>query len=45
MLGEHLIKTWSVTQPVIALSSGEAEYCGMVRGASNAFGVQGMLKD
>ena len=45
MLGEHLIKTWSVTQPVIALSSGEAEYYGMVRGASNAFGVQGMLKD
>ena len=30
---------------VIALSSGEAEYYGMVKGASNALGLQSMLHD
>ena len=44
-MGEHCIKAWSVTQPVIALSSGEAEYYSMVKGASVALGVVGMLKD
>ena len=34
MLGEHVVKTWSCTQSVIALSSGEAEYYGMVKGGS-----------
>ena len=33
-LGNHVIKTWAHTQSVIALSSGEAEYYGMVKGAS-----------
>merc|ERR1711895_351289 len=37
MLGEHLIKGWSVTQAVIALSSGEAEYYGIVKGSSVAW--------
>ena len=32
-LGSHVIRTWSHTQSVIALSSGEAEYYGMVKGA------------
>ena len=32
MLGCHCIKTWSSTQDIIALSSGEAEYYGLVRG-------------
>ena len=45
MLGSHCIKTWSVNQQVIAMSSGEAEYYGMVKGASNALGIVGMLKD
>ena len=45
MLGSHCIKTWSVNQQVIAMSSGEAEYYGMVKGASNALGIAGMLKD
>ena len=31
-LGKHTIRTWSLTQYVVALSSGEAEYCGMVKG-------------
>ncbi len=30
---------------VIALSSGEAEYYGVVRGASEAMGTQSILKD
>ena len=39
MLGQHLIKAWSATQASIALSSGEAEYCGVVRGTGVAFGI------
>jgi len=44
-IGDHVIKTWSTTQTTIALSSGEAEYYGMVRGASLALGVKSMLAD
>jgi len=43
--GSHLIKSWSKTQTVVALSSGEAECYGMVKGASEALGLQAMLKD
>ena len=45
MMGSHTIKTWSSTQAVIALSSGEAEYYGMVKGASQALGLKSMLGD
>ena len=45
MFGTHCLKMWSVNQQVIALSSGEAEYYDMVKGASNALGLQGMLND
>ena len=45
MFGSHCIKTWSSSQQVIALSSGEAEYYGMVKGASNALGLRSMLED
>ena len=45
MWGSHMIKSWSSTQSVIALSSGEAEYYGMVKGASVALGLQSVLKD
>ena len=31
MLGTHLIKTWSATQASVSLSSGEAEFYGVVR--------------
>ena len=44
-LGTHLLKSWSVNQQHVALSSGEAEYYGMVRGASQALGAKAMLKD
>ena len=43
--GEHCLKLWSNNQSVIALSSGEAEFYGIVKGASNALGVTGILKD
>ena len=45
MIGDHCIKTWSSTQSVIALSSGEAEYYGLVKGASQSIGIQSMLRD
>ena len=45
MMGSHCIKTWSSSQQVIALSSGEAEYYGLVKGATIAIGMKGMLKD
>ena len=32
-LGEHCIKAWSSNQSVIALSSGEAEFYGIVKGS------------
>ena len=45
MLGSHCIKAWSSTQQTIALSSGEAEYYGLVKGATIAIGIRGMLCD
>ena len=45
MIGNHLIKGWSVTQAVIALSSGEAEYYGIVKGASVGLGIRSVLRD
>ena len=44
-LGSHIIKTWSTTQAIIALSSGEAEYYGLVKGASCGLGAISMYKD
>ncbi len=44
-IGSHVIKHWSSTQATVALSSGEAEYYGMVKGASVALGLRSMLKD
>ena len=45
MLGGCCVKSWSSTQSLIALSSGEAEYYGVVKGASVGLGVQAMLRD
>ena len=39
------LKTWSTTQTMIALSSGEAEYYGLVSGVSQVFGMISMAKD
>lgn len=43
MLGNHVIKHWSSTQALIALSPGEAEHCGCVRAGSHALGLRSML--
>ena len=43
--GLHTLKTWSSTQTVIALSSGEAELYALVKGAAQSFGIMEMLAD
>ena len=45
MLGWHLFKSWSSTQPSISLSSGEAEYYGVVKAAGIALGQQSLMRD
>ena len=45
LLGDHLIKSWSSTQPVISLSSGEAEFYGAARASAIGLGYQAMLHD
>ena len=45
LLGGHLIKSWSSTQPSISLSSGEAEYYGVVKASGIALGQQSLMRD
>jgi len=45
MRGDHLIKHWSSTQPTIALSSGEAELISIIKGATQAKGLQSIGHD
>jgi len=45
MLGSHLLKSWSTTQSQVALSSGEAEYYGVVKASGIALGYQSLLHD
>ncbi len=45
MLGRCTIKTYCRGQAVIALSSGEAEYYGLVSGVSNVLGEVLLAKD
>ena len=45
MFGSHCVKHWSSTQTSIALSSGEAEFAGVLRGAGQGLGYQALLKD
>ncbi len=44
MLCQHTIKHWSSTQPSVSLSSGEAEFYGVVRGAGQGLGYQALLR-
>jgi hypothetical protein len=44
-LGDHVVKTWSVTQANIALSSGEAEFCAIVKACSQALGFKALMED
>ena len=45
MRGYHAIKAWSSTQTAVAVSSSEAEYYGMVKGAPMGLGLQAVLLD
>ena len=45
MIGSHTIKHWSATQASISLSSGEAEFAGVIRGAGQGLGYQALLAD
>ena len=44
-LGKHLVKSWSATQQVMALSSGEAELYGTLKGATLTKGLISMVAD
>ena len=37
LIGRHVIKTWSSTQPSVTLSSGGAEFYGLVKAAGAGF--------
>lgn len=43
-LGESMVRGWSTTKAVIALSSGEAEYYAALKGASISLGFQSLLR-
>ena len=45
MLGSRTIKHWSSTQTSVALSSGEVEFAGVMRGAGQGLGYQALLRD
>ncbi len=44
-IGRHTMKHWSITQASVALSSGEAEFAGVIRGAGQGLGYQALLRD
>ena len=45
MMGLHMIKSWSTTQQVLALSSGEAELYALLKGASQMKGLMSQLAE
>ena len=45
MIGSHAIKHWSSTQPSVDLSSGEAEFAGVIRGAGQGLWYQALLRN
>ena len=45
MLGTHCLKSWSSTQPSVSLSSGEAEFYGLVKASGVGFGFQALMQD
>ena len=40
LIGGHCVKTWSLSQGPISMSSAEAEYYAMVEAATRAIGIQ-----
>ena len=45
MLGNHMIESWTSSQPVIALSFGEAELFAFVTAAAQAKGLASLMLD
>ena len=45
MLGKHMVKSWSSSQLVVALSSSEAELYALVKVATQAKGISSLLQD
>ena len=45
MVGSHVLKTWASTQPSVSLSSGEAEYYGVVKAMGATIGQRALLED
>ena len=45
MFGGRCLKSWSLTQKVGTLSSGEAEYYGLVKSGSQGLGIRALLGD
>ena len=45
MLGDHVIKSWSSNQSVIALSTGEAELYAINKSAATGMGGQSIMND
>ena len=45
MRGKHVLGSWSRTQATIALSSGEAELNGALKGASELLGASSLLSE
>ena len=45
MLGSHLLKSWSSTQGLVLLSSGEAEFYGVIKSAGIALGTKALMED
>ena len=44
-MGQHLLKSWSSTQAMVSLSSGEAEFYGVTKAAGIGLGYQALLRD
>ena len=44
-IGKHCIRTWSSMQPSVTLSSGEAEFYGLVKAAGAGLGHQSLMRD
>ena len=45
MFGTHTLRTWSSTQAVVAVNSGEAEFYAVVRCVCELLRLQGLLRD
>ncbi len=45
MLGSHCLKSWSSTQPSVSLSSGEAEFYGLVKASGIGLGFKSLVND